>query len=296
MNKICFLLTTLILTTMTAEAFADTGLLAIFRQARQGGQYAAPSPQELAKAENVFVALFRGESPVKIAEQLAALHLVLYRFEEEGADLLCVAEQNGHKKGRGFYLFRSAKAGRPVLEAPHGLSDLHTDEIGFRMFTEGMLHAAAFNTLPRNYVADGASVDADMAHLPDSYFNAFTRAFVRTAPDGVLIQLHGFEKSKRKSGKGAKSDLIVSSGSRRAFEPARLFANCLKQKFPFTTSLYPDDISELGGTTNSQAAIMLEKRRHGFVHIEISRKLRMQLKDDAQVRRKFLDCLIGKRR
>jgi len=82
------------------------------------------------------------------------------------------------------------------------------------MFLEGRWRAAALNTTHR-FKSGSEGVDADLAHLEESYFQAFTRAWCLVG-GGPLVQLHGYVKEKRKSVQARSADIILSSGVQTA--------------------------------------------------------------------------------
>ena len=151
------------------------------------------------------------------------------------------------------------------------------------LFGQGGVRAGAWNTVRRS--------GGDLAHLPASYLQAFTRAFAATHRRGLLVQLHGFETSKRTSEAGAAADMIVSNGTREPplwlLAVARGFRDGVARK----VKVYPNDIKELGGTTNAQANLLRDLGHDGFLHVDMSQGLRKQLRDDQSLREVFLKCL-----
>jgi hypothetical protein len=176
---------------------------------------------------------------------------------------------------------------------PHGMKDYKTGRIGLRLFQEGGFSAGAWNTAPRYRKGGGARTDWDLAHLEDTFFTAFTRAFARARPAGRLIQVHGFAAEKRDTEAGASADLIVSPGG-HALPPGFLaLARCLEGSLALAVRVYPLEVRELGGTTNVSGRILRSLGHDGFVHLELAYPVRKRLLRDAPLRRDLIRCLEG---
>lgn len=109
-----------------------------------------------------------------------------------------------------------------------------------------------------------------------SYFNAFSKAFGRAYPKGMILQFHGFDHEKE--GKQRFGiDLIYSS---TLFSPPSLFytyGKCLKQ-LPIQIALYPQEIQILGGTKNVNSLNFREVTTEGlFLHLEMGLTFRKNL-------------------
>lgn len=261
-------------------------------QAMSGGACRTPDTVSLDKATSLFGRNFAGDFAKSTLQDWSRLNMqALTPSGESRPGLKAVMETSTAHTGRGFYAF-STVTGKPwVLQAPHGNDDLHTKTIALNLFREGLFAAAAWNTLPRNALVDGGPELADLAHLSNSYYQAFTRAFAQRYPEGRLIQIHGFDKNKRSTVAGATSDMIVSAGVEQATPWVVQVADCLKTKMPGVVRLYPIDVQELGGTTNAQKKLLQQLGHTGFMHVEMSENMRLRLRDDAVVRRDFIGCL-----
>lgn len=250
------------------------------------GDYLPPDATELTRAQAFFLRLATGATPAELAVEAGALKLNL----ESLGPLVLVSEADGARRGRGFFVFR--RDARPdVLLVPHGFKDEMTRDIGLSLFKEGSFSGAAWNTVPRNYQRGSTWVDADMAHLHASWFTAFTVAVARAWPTGQTVQLHGFEQGKRKSEAGAAADVILSNGTQNPHPQLRQQARCLGSMRGYKVALYPDEIRELGGTTNAQVAALAGLGYPAFVHLETSKALRQTLRDDSATRSLLLRCL-----
>jgi hypothetical protein len=266
-------------------------LLAETRLARG---YVPATTADAALSEALFERLLRGEQGADIAEGLARIGFTLASVTLGGEAATVIREAAGQRTGKGLYVLRQG-AGRPtpvLLQAPHRFTDLDTGRIVARLLEEGGFLAAAWNTVPRWYEDGGVRIDADLAHVEVSHFNAFTRAFAKVHGRSRVIQIHGFERARRRSGAGAQAGVIVSSGTGRPGSASAEVARCLEGALtPERVLLYPVDVKELGGTTNANAAALRELKFDGFVHIEVARELRIRLRDDEEARKTFARCL-----
>ena len=256
----------------------------------RGGDYRPAPAEEVSRAEALFLRLAQGGEPAALAAEASQLALTL---ESIGA-LVIVREADHAKQGRGFFVFRrdlAPEARRDVLLVPHGFKDEMTRDIGLALFQQGGFSAAAWNSVPRRYERDGVSVDADLAHLPGTWFTAFALALARAWPLGQTLQIHGFDQGKRKSDAAANADMILSNGSQSAGAQLRRQGQCLASALARPVLLYSESMRELGGTTNVQGAALREAGYPGFVHMELSRPLRQALRDDVATRATLLRCL-----
>jgi len=268
----------------------------VLHVASRDGRFVPPSTSELERAEALFAVLAAGRMNADAAALAAALDLDIVRVANP--DAWVVRELPAARRGRGLYAFRASPDGRDTLQVPHGFRDEMTREIGLALFAEGHFAAAAWNTVPRRYDEAGSTVDADMAHISATYFNAFTRAVARVRGSENIVQIHGFDQGKRKSAAAGAADLILSAGHRQPPQRLREKWQCLVRHAPLlggAAALYPDSASELGGTTNAQLAALRDIGFDHFIHAEISRPLRLALRDDARRRAVLLDCLQGRR-
>lgn len=293
---------------VTACAGADT-IEELLANASAGGCYRRPAAEELDHAQSLFDALFAMTQtpsatlavPEELQMQCARLHLHLVQVAQQGWLLL---EDDAYKRGRGAYWFRAASpdsdaAARPwLLQAPHGPSDLDTRQIAARLVNEGPFAAAGWNTVRRDAAIEGESEKADLAHLDDTYFNCFTRAFARRFPAGYVIQIHGFGDDEDALPDAGEPDLILSSGSEHAAAFLTGLDACLSSRLTALmvngakadVRVYPAEVHELGGTTNAQAKLLRAMGSDKFLHVEMSRKARELLRHDRDSRRQVIEC------
>ncbi|HEW97644.1 MAG: hypothetical protein DRR16_12640 [Candidatus Parabeggiatoa sp. nov. 3] len=86
--------------------------------------------------------------------------------------------------------------------------------------------------------------------------------------------------------------MILSATTRSPSQRVLDIGECLKSQITgFVVRIYPNEISELGGTTNSNAKDLRERGFNSFRHIELSKPLREELRNDKAVRQKLSTCL-----
>ncbi len=268
------------------------------RRLGAAGRYVEPGKEELSLAEKLFAELFSGgKDTPRVSELAKRLGFELKTVREAGEEIIVIRETDSHRRGRGMYAFRTKDAAPLVVEAPHSEDDLHTGFLAEAFFLETRAAAVAWNTVPRDQPVEGDArgargrAAADMAHLPDSVFLAFTRAFAAAHPGGVLVQLHGFAKAERRTEAGAFSDAILSCGTSSPPSWISAAALCLKEQAGARVSVYPWDVSELGATTNVHAKALERARHGGFLHVEMCLELRKRLKAGAGLRKALWRCL-----
>jgi hypothetical protein len=257
----------------------------LWRDVNRKGHYVAPSRAELLQAERLFLRSFRGgEDLGELNSAWNKLNFDLFPYSIDEEQILVLREKAGYYQGRGFYAFRHRKAVPTAIQAPHAFYDEHTRAIAARLFRESHVAATAWNTLHRSI--------ADLAHSRDNYLDAFTRAFAAAHPTAMVVQIHGFAQEKRKSEVAARADLIISGGTPDPSRWLQMGAAVFRQRFGHgAVLLYPYEVSELGGTRNTQAAVLRSVNNTGFMHVEMSERLRRKLRSDQSVRREFLDAL-----
>lgn len=280
-----------LLAAATHPAVATESLSSMFQSASRGGAYVAPAAAELARAETLFQQCLTDCASVAVRQGWAQLGFEVLQAAHGGKPLVVIREQADARLGRGFYVFRPGSNATTVLQAPHSFKDEHTGDILLRLLEPGGFRAAAWNTVPRHYESNGVTVDADLAHLQDSYFLAFSRAFARQFASGRLVQLHGFAAEKRRTDAGSAADIVISSGSVEVTAALRDTRQCLQRAGLGEVRMYPTDIRELGATTNSTGQALRALGHAGFIHLELSAPTRRRLLDDPASRTQLLQCL-----
>lgn len=240
------------------------------------GAYRIPDEAAQARAAELFAQLFADDAPQASTSAWAELGFRLSREQWRGETVWLLRPETC--SGQGIYMFRPHVRSRVVLQMPHQFKDLDTGRIGLAL----SYRAAAWNSLPRD--------KADLAHREDSFFHAFSRAFAAQMPHGRLVQLHGFAAGKRATAAARRARIILSAGQRRATPAVTALAACLRRFFP-AVRVYPDEVTELGGTSNAQGALLRASGHDGFVHLEMNRDLRRRLRDDSAQRQYLAQCL-----
>lgn len=262
-------------------------------QDSQTKAYQAPSPDELKQVEYLFRQAFTGAARPAQRAAWAALGFTVERVTEKQQVFTVIREQPNQRQGRGLYIFALAAAGAPILQAPHALDDKHTGAIAIALLAEGGFMAGAWSTAPRRYENEDDEVvkDSDMAHQPDSYFIAFSRAAAAAQPASAILQLHGFSNAKRKTDIGRRANVIVSAGQHQPTPAAEQVAGCLRNLMNYAL-LYPTEVKELGALTNQIGQALRTLERSSFVHIEMNQPLRDQVNADPSVRQRVGACLL----
>jgi hypothetical protein len=270
---------------------ADGDVIRTLRKESRSYKYLAPTPGELKIAERLFQHLLSGERNLaRVIPLCREIDLDLILVKENGEDLLILMELESARRGRGFYVFRGSRSRPCMLQMPHAFHDLHTGAIGRRLFAENDIAVAAWNTVARFAMVARGTERADLAHLKASYLQALTAAFARIHPKGLVLQIHGFSKEKRITVEGALADIVVSNGTRTPDRWLKTRADCIGEQISIALAVYPRDITELGGTTNVQSALLRSLDHRGFVHVEMSFEVRRRLSRSQEDRRRFWRC------
>jgi hypothetical protein len=222
----------------------------------------------------------------------SALGFVLSETQWNGESIVVVDGANSDAHDPGRYYVRRTPAMPVLLQAPHVLNDRLTGDLVLALMREAPFAAAALSTRSR-HVADGDGAEFDLAHRADSYFFAMARAFLDTHGNGIIAQFHGFQPESQRSDRAAMASLILSNGTRQPGETVVVLHVCLASAIDGSVLLFPDDVEELGGTRNAVARLIDQSERDEFLHLEMSLELRERLVDDAALRRRIADCLMG---
>jgi len=117
-------------------------------------------------------------------------------------------------------------------------------------------------------------------------------AYSEHTKGGTVVQIHGFAQAKRKSNTASNADFIVSSGHKGVLRLSTKFAECLRNKGFSGVEVFGKSVNELGATQNVVKRALYENGFHRFLHIEISLQQRLKLKNSAEERGRFAQCLI----
>ncbi|NVD44447.1 hypothetical protein [Qipengyuania atrilutea] len=271
----------LLLLAIMAARYAD-----LFPPLDEAESFDRPSAAEFARTRRAFVEVFAGGSEAQLED------LAFARSDSEVLASTRMYTAIGAKcDGRGTYLVRSNKVRTSVLfTAPHRGFDRLTGNLAAQLYDEAGAAGAAWNTAPRRETAECAAF-GDLAAEPRHWFTAFALAFAHTHPDARIVQLHGFNRIKRSSGRLQSASVILSDGTE---EPgARLLdlSDCLTSAIhPRQVRVFPIDADELGALQNAQGIALREAGFSGFTHIELSLPLRRALLSDDDLRARFGQC------
>lgn len=267
--------------------------LDVLWKAARDGHYRTPGSIELQQATELFKRELLADTSAQLQQAWQTLGWQRSALQIAGNTCQLLHESAERREGRGFYLFCPQANSRSALQAPHAFKDLHTGRIALAMANAARFRVVAWNTVPR-YSEDpqGRRHTADLAHLPESYFTALTRALATDSTIDHVIQLHGFSRQKRK-GNGKDAYIILSNGTRRPDRTVHDLATRLRETLDVDTRVFPHDIRELGALTNRQGKVLREAGHNGFIHIELSAEIREQLRNDGNICHAFADNLPG---
>lgn len=238
------------------EAVAD-----FVRQLRPTAPYRDPEPQERQDTEQAVSLLLRG--PEGFDPATALLSRVGYASTVDtdpatGRRYAMFTTEAGGDLSWGMLLVDLTRPPELAVEVPHPNSDLHTEDVGLRLFRavpgSVLLIAGAHRR--------AADDRADAAHNPDGLFQVIAAEFAHH--DINQIQLHGFADRSLPN-----EDVVVSNGQPRSSAPLRRVAKALEEAGFVTCRAWAAHCGQLEGTTNTQAE---QARRQGavFIHVEIT--------------------------
>ena len=215
---------------------------------------------------------------------------VAARAREQMLDFLTgpsmVMLESRRDRADGFYAFRLGSEQPPlILQTPHSWHDLNSGRIAAALFEEGTGRVLCMNTAQRYRGQDDPPTDlnsdADVAHRPDSLFQAMTLGIAEGMRDPLVVQIHGFGSAHQ--GMAA----VVSDGA--ALQPARdvtLAAAALRPVLGTFGAIYTgSEVTELAGRGNVQGQALSGTTR--FLHIELSYTARKALLTDRDLRGRF---------
>lgn len=219
----------------------------------------------------------------QLAYKAQTIGFRLQSWRVAGQRYWALVEAEDKKRGGGAYIVRVGQAPeRPpqvLLQAPHAYYDLGTGILALRLFFADNRRVVALftNTVHRYWDESGdyqkrERSHADVCHHTNHVFQHATDGAARALADLVVIQLHGFADTKH------RPDAIVSSGDPSQSSP---LVRRLSQQLKATLGdvrRFPEEVDELGGTTNAQGRLLSTSRRAHFVHLELSARVRKELR------------------
>ncbi|MFH1466612.1 MAG: hypothetical protein ABIO70_19660 [Pseudomonadota bacterium] len=264
---------------LAPAVWADAALWGEVQSLRHDGAYADASAWRRAQVRALVADLVRslpsGQLPAGAARRAAEAGLHLE--EAEGWIVLSSLPEQAD----GFFVLRKG-AGLPplVLEAPHAWFDLKTGPLACALFEQGFGRALLVNTAQRKSAsqgdlsADAGALGADVAHRPESIYQAATLGVADALNDPLVVQLHGFGDDH-----GAWA-AVLSEGA--AIQPASDLAMGVAALGPLLTRwggvATGAEVPELAARTNAQSKALSGHAR--FLHVELSLAARNGLLSD----------------
>jgi hypothetical protein len=253
------------------------------------GRYVTPSPVERDTLREAMRALVAGDR--SRAELFAAKVGFVVDALEPYPDLLLLRERDDARRGGGAYVLRTGCTSRLVVQAPHTLFDAHTLPIAWAVFARTHARALFVDTVHRYRGAEAsASGDhpADVAHADDSLFHAATLGALDALRTPDVVQIHGFAP---RSG-GADVRAVVSVGvDRENLRDTALAKRALEEALRGPVLRFPDEIRELGATTNVQGRAT-RARGGRFLHVELGAEVRERAAEDSDTRVRIADAIV----
>ena len=229
----------------------------------------------------------RGYFAQEALQERDAAKLGLTRSEEGGSIVLRDTRYCG---GGGEYRLRKGAAVPLGVTAPHAFHDRGTGELAMQIFARSRAAVAARNTVARDG-SDGCEA-LDVARESQHLFTQFALGFSDRFPDGLIVQLHGFDGARRSTSRAEEASAIVSNGSPSPGPDTLDLADCLSRTLaPRAVLLYPAEANELGGEGNAQGKALREAGGARFAHIELAADLREAMLSDETLLKTFVACL-----
>lgn len=253
-------------------------------------QYRPPTTDEYLRftqaLDALYPRLFAGATEFdNLRPRLREAGFRLEVVERQDQNWIVLYEGGERWRGTGGFIFRTGPAAPVLVQAPHSYYDLHTDHIGERLFEETDARALFFNSLHRyrgaSHERDRDTVHpSDLSHATSSFFHLAMIRYLRHRPETLVVQLHGFaddELADRDIG------IVLSDGSSNPPPLLEDLEANLDELFDdWEIALYPEDsdvTDSYAATANAQGRWMRSNGRGQFVHLELIRQLREQMKD-----------------
>lgn len=261
---------------------------------RRGTAYVAADAERVAATQALVesaVAHALGEADATELPELAhAAGMVLERWRIDGRPYLVLLERPEVRGSTGAFVLRVGPRTRSgperLLQAPHVFHDVGTGELGLAALLAAPdgFRGLFVNTLHRNVQADGTKErrdqnPADVCHNDAHPFVAATMGAVRTLGHVEVVQLHGFGEDHVLPPDRQATRAVVSAGDLEGGS-ARVTAvvDALQRTFGGSFARYPEDLGDLGGTTNVIGRRVRAEPRAGFLHLELSSEFRKHLR------------------
>lgn len=261
---------------------------------RRGTAYVAPDDERVAATQALMeaaVAHALGETDAARLPELAhAAGLGVERWRIDGRQYLALLERPATRGSVGAFLLRVGPRTRSgperLLQAPHVFHDVGTGELGLSVLLAAPdgFRGLFVNTLHRYVQADGTKQKrdrnpADVCHNDAHAFVAATVGAVRALGHVEVVQLHGFGEDHELPPERLTTWAVVSAGdpeggSARVAE----VVEALRGAFGASFARYPEDLGDLGGTTNVIGRRLRAEPEASFLHLELSSAFRKHLR------------------
>jgi hypothetical protein len=277
------------------QALSEREVRAALWPRLRGTPYVAADAARVAATEALVAAAVAhalGQTDAARLPELAhAAGLVVERWRIDGRQYLALLEGAEVRGSTGAFVLRvgpPAQAGpERILQAPHVLHDVGTGELGLAMFlaAPGGFRGLFTNTLHRYAQPDGrkqkrAHNPSDVCHNDAHPFVAATMGAVRALGHAGMVevvQLHGFRED-HPDREQAELGAVVSDGDPEGGSVrVAAVADALRQALGTSVGRYPEDVDDLGGTTNVIGLRVRAEPSAGFLHLELSSTLRTEL-------------------
>jgi hypothetical protein len=191
---------------------------------------------------------------------------------------------------------RHTKQGDFFVQVTHRFNDRHTLNIANHLWNSRRVELVYANVVHRHtHKGKTLNSNSDFSSAFPSPLVAATRAWLAYKPNGVIIQLHGFNQSKRKSATAQAANMIISHGINTQSEETPILSSlkqCIQQSLKITVEIYPTEVRELGGTLNVVGKEVRERSSFTqFLHLEIDSETRKRLRQNKKESLTMFDCV-----
>jgi hypothetical protein len=182
------------------------------------------------------------------------------------------------------------------LQIPHRFHDKYTETIGQQWWKTNLFHLVMVNSAHRHQgKKQNPAINSDFSTAPYNPFLAATRAYIRAFKQPFIVQLHGFNRQKRKTDDGRNADIILSHGVKLPsplLNKLDTLAACIKKIGFSKVKIYPQQVTELGATKNIIGdALRQQGYLTQFLHIEMSKTVRKKLVQNEELSMKMAQCV-----
>lgn len=299
----------LMATLQAGDLIAEIALRENQAFAEGSNDYVAPTGMQRADFQTLAETLLAGD--LAAADVAAAnLDYELVEFTDSNTNqvyhLLREELVNGSPtRGWGTYVLNPNFTTDVLLEAPHPIHDLHSEDVAIRAFLTG--GARGFLMAGAHRSANGFNT-ADVAHIEASIFHHVHIAWTGGG-DTQAWQIHGFDFDGHADEFPVGTDVVLSSGdggvsaevldidSRFDAHDYPSYAyNALPANDPLNVAVNGNEpgvsFSSLGGTTNVQG---IHTRSLGgrFVHVELEQDIRGSQATRIDLAQQIADALVA---